>query len=200
MTLEEIRAEIERLPRTLNRVPDAVNETERPAPETRKPASPVPTPLDVVSRQGRLLMRLTASSESVEGRMRDLTRLAERQSAETEALRVERRKADERARQFAMETIRLIDTLDRLQVALAAKSDPLAEEAASAQRDAARRLAALGVTEIPCSGIADGRLHESVDTSPAPPGTPRYTILSAVRRGWQCGPDILRRACVITAD
>lgn len=197
MTREEIRAEIERLPRTLN--PEN-GEDDTPSSPLRQPSGPGSTPLDVVSRQGRLLMRLTASSESVDGRIKELVRVAEKQAAEAETLRGERRRAEERARHFTLETIRLIDTLDRLQAALAAKEDPLADEAASAQRDAARRLTALGVTEIPCVGTSDGRLHESVDTVPAPPGTMRYTILSVVRRGWQSGADILRRACVITAD
>jgi molecular chaperone GrpE (heat shock protein) len=109
-----------------------------------------------------------------------------------------RRDAERRARQVALEAIHLMDALDWVQGALTARGDALAREVALAQRDCLRRLAAVGVTEIPCDGLMDGRLHEGVDTADGS-GKPQYHIISVVRRGYQCGPEVLRRAEVVTA-
>jgi molecular chaperone GrpE (heat shock protein) len=193
VTLAEIRAEIERLP-----APGGDYASATPASTA---ASPEASPLSVVSKQGRLILRLSASAETLEGRVRDLARQVEGQNAGADALRTEKRQAETRARQMALEAVHLMDVLDRTREALTARGDEtMAAEMATALRDGARRLAAVGVTEIPCAGLLDGRLHEGEDTVPAPHDTPRYHIVSVVRRGWQCGADVLRRASVITAD
>ena len=72
-----------------------------------------------------------------------------------------------------------------------------------ARRDGLRRLAGVGVSEIPASAGTpfDGRLHDAVESRPAPDGSPakQYEILAVVRPGYQRGTDVLRRASVVTA-
>lgn len=160
--------------------------------------SSLTSPLEVVARQGRLIMRLTAAVEAVEGRYRDVAVQMADRDAQIEEQREARREADRRLRQMAGEVIHLMDALDWVHNTLNAREDSLAREVAAAQRDCLRRLAAVGISEIPTQGQADGRLHEGVDTVETEE-TPQYHIVSVVRRGFQLGPEILRRAEVITA-
>jgi molecular chaperone GrpE (heat shock protein) len=165
----------------------------------------IASPLDIVTRQGRLILRLIAATEAVEGRYRELaaqnrdiaTQMAER-DGQIEEQREARKEADRRLRQMATEVIHLMDALDWVYTTLNAREDSLVRDVAAAQRDCLRRLAAVGITEIPTNGIADGRLHEGVDTTETSE-TEQYHIVSVVRRGFQLGPEILRRAEVITA-
>jgi molecular chaperone GrpE (heat shock protein) len=154
----------------------------------------------------------------LEARYRELTtqlreqgaqRDAEMQERETRIARLNaeiaeaKREGQEQTRKIALEAIRLMDVLDWTQAALRTRGEAAADlvpEVASAQRDCLRRLAAVGITEIPCQGMMDGRLHEGLETVPEAEATvPRYHIVRMVRRGWQCGADILRRAGVVTA-
>lgn len=156
------------------------------------------TPLQLVAKQGRVILRLSAATEAVEKRYKELAgQLAERDEHIKE-LSGARREAEKRVRQTALEAIYLMDALDWVQGALASQAHPLAREVAAAQRDCLNRLAALGISETPAVGVMDGRLHEGVDTVETDT-VPRYHIVSVVRRGYQWGADVLRRAEVITA-
>ena len=105
---------------------------------------------------------------------------------------------------MALEAIHLMDALDWAGGAAGAHGEEkLAREILSAQRDCLRRLAVLGVTEISAArgAVMDGRMHEGLDAIPATDDTadvPQYHILSLIRRGYQRGPDVLRRAGVAT--
>jgi molecular chaperone GrpE (heat shock protein) len=186
MTLSELQREIAALPSL------AVETAEGEAvPEET-------TPLQLVARQGRVILRLSAATESVEKRYHELAeRLAER-DGRIEELSAARREAEKRARQAALEAVHLMDALDWARDALEKQGHPLAKELAAAQRDCLSRMAALGIRETPGEGLMDGRLHEGVDTVETD-AVPRYHIVSVVRRGYQWGADVLRRAEVITA-
>jgi molecular chaperone GrpE (heat shock protein) len=187
MTLSELQREIAALP-TLS-----VEPSDEKAVTTEET-----TPLQLVSKQGRLILRLSAATEAMEARYKELAaRLSERDER-VEELTAARREAEKRARQVAQEAIHLMDALDWVQSALAAQGHPLAKELVSAQRDCLNRLAALGITEVPGEGMVDGRLHEGVDKVESS-DVPQYHIVSVVRRGFQWGTEILRRAEVITA-
>jgi molecular chaperone GrpE (heat shock protein) len=220
MTLDELQREIAALP--------AWNRDE----EAGVSSSPATTPLQIVSKQGRLLLRLSAATEAMEARSREMTeeltelRARADQEARNQAAREatalqKEREGERRTRQIALELIRLLDTLDWACQTLGAANGKSAtggtkrgagNEATAerdmvqnvvqtglegAKRDSLRRLAALGITEIGCDGPPDGRLHESVDTTESAT-LPPYHIVSVVRRGYQWGSDVLRRAEVIT--
>ncbi len=210
MTPVEIRREIDALP-----------DLTAPLPEGEGGAPGELSPLQVISRQGRLILRLSAAAEGLEARYKELAeRLKEREAqatADAEGLRRERdaarreaeearregretaRQAAEQARRVALEAVRLLDTLDWAEEAATARGDDaMARDIAAARRDARRRLAAAGVTEVPCEGMADGHLHEGLEAVTTD-AVPRYHIVRVLRRGWQMGPDVLRRAGVVTA-
>jgi molecular chaperone GrpE (heat shock protein) len=189
MTLSDIQREIAALPELTVETPEG---------DDQEDGSKTASPLQIVSKQGRLILRLSAATEAMEARYRELSGQLDERDRRIMELGEAKRDAERRARQAVLEAIHLMDALDWIQEALAARGDALAREVALAQRDCARRLAAVGVTEIPCDGLMDGRLHEGVDTA-ADTGKPKYYIISVVRRGYQCGPEVLRRAGVITA-
>lgn len=162
------------------------------------PAPAAATPLQVISRQGRLILKLSAAAESLDARYKELSERGRAQEARLEAAEEAARAARSQARQAALEAIRLMDALDWVQTALAGAGHPLAAEVASAQRDCLRRLAALGLTEVPAEGPMDGRLHEGLEAVETD-AVPQYHIVRVLRRGWQMGPDVLRRAGVVTA-
>jgi molecular chaperone GrpE (heat shock protein) len=190
MTLSDIQREIAALPKlTAEVLPDGSGS---------EGGGEAVSPLQIVSKQGRLILRLSAATEAMEARYRELSAQLDERDQRIAKLGEAKRDAERRVRQVALEAIHLMDALDWVHGALAARSDALAHDVLLAQRDCARRLVAVGVTEIPCDGLMDGRLHEGVDTA-EDTGKPRYYIVSVVRRGYQCGPDVLRRAEVITA-
>ena len=192
MTLSDIQREIAALPNL---------EVERDASAA---VAATASPLQIVSKQGRLILRLSASVTAMEAYCRELGERLGAHSARMGDLAEEKRAAEARARQIALEAIRVMDALDWVGEALAARpegGDPLAGEVASARRDCLRRLAAVGITEVPCQGAMDGRLHEGLETTPGPlAGKARYDIVSVLRRGYQCGADVLRRAGVVTVE
>jgi molecular chaperone GrpE (heat shock protein) len=190
MTLSDIQREIAALPEL---TADAL-----PAGSGTEGGGEATSPLQIVSKQGRLILRLSAATEAMEARYRELSGQLEERDRRLAESSEAKREAERRARQMALEAIHLMDALDWVQGALVARGDALACDVLLAQRDCARRLAAVGVTEIPCDGLMDGRLHEGVDTA-EDTGKPQYHIVSVVRRGYQCGPEVLRRAEVITA-
>jgi molecular chaperone GrpE (heat shock protein) len=206
MTLDEIRSAIAALPSTLPPAEDRADATmDRPDGGGAAAEPMVADPLQVVSRQGRLILRLSAALEALEGRTRDLAdgERALRADAEraTEALHA----AERRSRQLALEAVHLLDALDGTAETSLARGDArLAAQVTAAQRDCLRRLAALGISEIPAprGSAMDGRLHEGLEAVPATDasaeGVPRYHIVALLRRGYQWGADVLRRAGVAT--
>ena len=155
--------------------------------------------LQIVSRQGRLLMKLSASAESLDRRYENLAlQIVEREKDLEEAIQ-EKKDAQHSARQIALSAIQLMDALDWVHDSLKnLGQETFARDVEAAQRDCLRRLAGVGVTEIFVTGVFDGRFHEGVETVSAP-NVPQYHIVRAVRRGFQLGLDILRRADVVTA-
>jgi len=156
-------------------------------------------PLAVIARQGRLILRLTAAVEAMESRVKD------QEGARQEAV-VARSAADdagEETRRVLREVaLPLMDALDFAAETAATRGDAgLSDALAGARRDGLRRLATVGVARIPATPGTpfDGRLHEAVETRPAPPGMDRYVILAVVRPGYQRGTEILRSATVITS-
>lgn len=192
LTLSDIQREIAALPPTLS--VEGVEAAEANAPAGN-------AALQIVARQGRLILKLSAAAESLEARYHALAEQTQAQNERVNALSEEARQAQKRTRQVSLEAIRLMDALDWVGEALEARGqDALLSPLRSAQRDCLRRLASAGITEIPCAGQLDGHLHEAVGTGKAADeDTPRYHIVSVVQRGYQCGPDILRRAKVVTA-
>lgn len=199
MTLAEILREISALPATLPEVAEAAGGGGADA----APGSSAP--LQVISKQGRLILRLSASLEALEARYKELAEEGKAWRTQAETAAEAARVSERRARQTALEAIHLMDALDWVSESVRARGEEkFAEQIAAAQRDCLRRLAAVGVTEIPAprGSEMDGRLHEGLDAvtaTGADSDVPRYHILSLVRRGYQQGPDVLRRAGVITA-
>jgi molecular chaperone GrpE (heat shock protein) len=148
---------------------------------------------------------MTAAVEALEVRTRELADDAKRQREQADDAAEALRLSQQRGRQMALEAIHLMDALDWVAESVAARGDAkFAREIVSAQRDCLRRLAAVGVSEIPAprGAVMDGRLHEGLDSVPAEgdnTDVPRYHILSLARRGYQSGTDVLRRAGVVTA-
>lgn len=163
--------------------------------------SPGEGPLSVIARQGRLILRLTAAVEATEARLKkqEETRT---ELTTAEALAVQ---AQEETRRVLRETaLPLMDALDFAATAASTHGDnALATAIAGARRDGLRRLAGVGISEIPATvgSPFDGRLHEAVESRPAPPSSaiPQYAILAVIRPGYQRGTDILRRTMVVTA-
>ena len=158
-------------------------------------------PLSVIARQGRLILRLTAAVEATEARLKT----QEESRAEIMDAQTLAGQAQEETRRVLRETaLPLMDALDFAATAATTHGDTvLANAIAGARRDGLRRLAGVGIGEIPATigSPFDGRLHEAVESRPAPPGSPipQYAILAVVRPGYQRGTDILRRTTVITA-
>lgn len=162
---------------------------------------PVPTdPMEIVARHGRLLLRLSAATEGLEARYRELAELRRGDDALLEEAREEARQARQQARRLALESVRLMDALDWVYDALSHRGDTLAAQVASARRDCMRHLAAVGITEVPADGRMDGRLHEGLESVAGGSEVPQYHIVSVVRRGYQLGSDVLRRTEVTTAE
>lgn len=196
--LENIRARIAALPERLR----VEGEDDEPTPTD-------PTkdgPLAIIARQGRLILRLTAASEATDARLKSLSESYEAVNAHLQAARDATERAEEETRRVLREAlIPLMDSIDFSALAAAKRGDAkLAEAIAGARRDGLRRLATVGVSEIPAEPgtMFDGRLHEAVEARPAPPENPvpRYAILSVVRPGFQRGTEVLRRTTVITAE
>jgi molecular chaperone GrpE (heat shock protein) len=190
MTLSDLQREIAALPTLMPPQTEAKGKAEGEV--------SIASPLDIVARQGRLILRLIAATEAVEGRYREIAAQMVERDGQIESQMEARKEADRRLRQMATEVIHLMDALDWVHTTLNAREDSLVRDVAAAQRDCLRRLAAVGITEIPTEGMVDGRLHEGVDTTETSE-TPQYHVVSVVRRGFQLGPEILRRAEVITA-
>jgi len=195
--LETIRRAIAALPERLS----IVGEEEEGANIPRTDG-----PLSVIARQGRLILRLTAATEAMEGRMKALVATQEQEQQALREAQEATRWAESSLRLIARDaTLPLMDALDWAQEAANARGDKtLSDSLAAAVRDGLRRLAAVGITEIPApiGGTFDGRLHEAVEARQPTPGSgiARYAILFVVRRGYQRGTEILRRTTVITAD
>ena len=195
MTLEDIQREIAALPPTLSPPLTALGSEAIPGTNGS---------LKVVSKQGRLILRLAAAVEGLEARTRELADEAKTHRKQAEEAAEALRLSERRERLMALEAIHLMDALDWAGEATGARGeDKLAREILSAQRDCLRRLAVLGVTEIGAArgAVMDGRLHEGLDSTPAGDDNadvPQYHILSLVRRGYQLGPDVLRLAGVTT--
>jgi hypothetical protein len=122
--------------------------------------------LAVIARQGRLILRLTASVEATEARLKRQEEVrSELDAAQTAAVQ-----AEEETRRVLRETVlTLMDALDFAGIAANAHDNSvLANTIAGARRDGLRRLAAAGVGEIPATiGTPfDRRLHESVESRP----------------------------------
>lgn len=197
LDLETIRRAIAALPEQLRVAGD---EEETPA------ANRTDGPLAVIARQGRLILRLSAATEAMEGRLKTLV---ENQAQEQQALR-EAREATHQAEAMTRQIVReavlpLMDALEWAQEVAATRNDrALIDSLAAAARDGLRRLSAAGITEIPApiGGTFDGRLHEAVEAQAAPLGSgiARYAVLAVVRRGYQRGTEVIRRTTVITAE
>ncbi len=206
---ESVDAPLLRVPETLIHAIDAPGATDDES-EGVPTADPTADLLAASSRQGRLLLRLVASTDTL---MQKNDRLAERMDAwevrarnilstVEKADRANQTASDEQLYRMAGEAIFFMDVLQNAyEAASASKNANLTRELASALKNGARRLASQGVCEIPCpiGEPPDGRLHESVDTAKAPVGSARYGIVGIVRRGWQIGTHVLRRAQVVTA-
>ncbi len=196
LTLEDIQREILALPPSLP-LPFAAGGSEA--------VKPPESPLQIISKQGRLILRMTAAVEALESRTRELADDAKRQRQQAEDTAEALRLSQQHGRQMALEAIHLMDALDWVAESVAARGEErFAREVVSAQRDCLRRLAAVGVSEIPAArgAVMDGRLHEGLDSVPSEgedAEVPQYHILSLARRGYQSGPDVLRRAGVVTA-
>lgn len=166
-----------------------------PTSEAGVPASP----LGIVSKQGRLLLRLGAATEALDSRysaLADLSAAQETRLASAENARID---AEASARQTALVAIQIMDALDWIYDRLLSLGlAEAAQEVEAARRDCLRRLAGVGISEIPAQDAFDGRLHEGLETAKAE-GVSVYHIVRVARRGFQCGPDILRRAGVVTA-
>ncbi|MBC8137037.1 MAG: nucleotide exchange factor GrpE [Fibrella sp.] len=190
--LQTLRERIAALPEKLRVEGDDDNGTD---------VSKTDGPLHVIARQGRLILRLTAAVEATETRLKTQEEMgASLATAQTAAAQ-----AEEETRRVLRETaLPLMDALDFAATAASTSGDAaLANAIAGARRDGLRRLAGVGISEIPATSgtLFDGRLHEAVESRPAPPGSSiaQYAILAVVRPGYQRGTDILRRATVITA-
>jgi len=192
MTLEDIQREIAALPTALPNSGDVAAE------------EPGAGPLQIVSKQGRLILRLSAAMEGLDSRIKQLAEESKTADARAEATADSLRNCERRARQMALECVHLMDALDWVHEATVVRGDgAMAAQIRSAQRDCLRRLAAVGITEIPAvrGGVMDGRLHEGLEAVPASAenaDVPQYHILELVRRGYQSGTDVLRRADVKT--
>lgn len=193
MTLSDIAREVAALPTLL-----VEGEENGDAPAT----APIAAPLAALSRQGRLLLRLTASTDALAQKSDALVQTGQK------AVHAAQAAADDRLFRMANEAVFLMDVLQNAHEAAAVRANEnnaLANELASALRSGARRLAAQGVCEIPCpvGEPPDGLLHESVDTveagSDGTQSVTRYGVVGVVRRGWQIGNHVLRRAQVVTA-
>ena len=191
-SLESLRERIAALPARLRVVGDEEGDT----------AKPGDAPLAIIARQGRLILRLTAAIEGTEARLK--TQEAERRTrADLEGAVAQ---AEEETRRVLRETaLPLMDALDfAAQVARTREDSGLIDALAAARRDGVKRLAGVGISEIPATpGTAfDGRLHDAVESRPAPDGSVsrQYDILETIRPGYQRGTDVLRRASVITAE
>jgi molecular chaperone GrpE (heat shock protein) len=168
----------------VNELPSLLfNEEARPLSE--------PNPMQIVARQGKQILKLNATYNELAKQIGEQNSRLDEASDENQVLR-------RRVQQSAETLIHLVDALEWTQEVLQKRNDPLAPEVESALRDGLRRLANLGISEIPTSGKFDGNLHEGVGTVPITDQTPAYNVVSVVRRGYQMGPDILRRAEVIT--
>ena len=157
---------------------------------------------EAVSRQGRTVLRLAAAVEGLTGQsaalerwVRDTLTLARARERDLEdALNVSRGET----RLVALEAVRVLDALEWACAAARNRKDAEAlERFEAARKDCVRRLSAVGIAEIPAEGELDGRLHEGVGTKRSR-RVPQYHIASVVRRGWQRGGDVLRRAQVET--
>ncbi|MGC4045559.1 MAG: nucleotide exchange factor GrpE [Armatimonas sp.] len=158
---------------------------------------------EAVGRQGRTVLRMAAAVEGLTGQAQSLERWVRDTLTLTRARERELEDAlaysKQETSQVALEAIRIVDALEWARDAAKARKD---EEALAlfdtARQDCIRRLAAVGVTEIPTEGEFDGRLHESLGVRKTKK-VPQYHIVSVARRGWLRGSDVLRRAQVETA-
>lgn len=183
----DIQHELQLLPATLGA-----------APPEDDPAKAGQAPLQILSKQGRMVMRLTASVDALTTRHDTLAQQLTERNEEFERLEQRYEAAQRQAQQASMAAIQILDALDWAHGALSAVGDPRAKELEAAQRDSLRRLAAAGINEIPCEGEIDGKLHEAMETVTSE-DVPRYHIVRVIRRGFQSGTEILRRAGVVTA-
>jgi len=197
MTLD-IRREIEALP-DLRVTGDEDNAGDAAAADGV--AGTEPSALQVVSKQGRLILRLSASTEALDQRYAQLARQLDERDARIEQITEEQRQAGRRVRQAALAAVHLMDALDWVyQSLLQMGQETFARDVEAAQSDCLRRLATAGLAEVPCNGPLDGHLHEGVGMIPAgEAGKPPYHIVRVVRRGFLAGSDVLRRAEVVTA-
>lgn len=183
----DIQHELQLLPATLGA-----------APPEDDPAKAGQAPLQILSKQGRMVMRLTASVDALTTRHDALAQQLTERNEEFERLEQRYDAAQRQAQQASMAAIQILDALDWAHGALSASNDPRAKDLEAAQRDSLRRLAAAGINEIPCEGEIDGKLHEAME-SVATEDVSRYHIVRVIRRGFQSGTEILRRAGVVTA-
>ncbi len=162
-------------------------------------AAATATPLGIVSKQGRLLLRLGAATEALDSRYGFLAEQIAAQDARLTRAEDARRDAEIRSRQAALTAIQIMDALDWVHDRLLSLDlAEAAQETDAARLDCLRRLAGAGISEIPAQDVFDGRLHEGLETASSQ-DIPTYHIVRVVRRGFQIGPDILRRAGVVTA-
>ena len=192
VSLQALREQIAALPPSLH-----------VAGEEPDDAKTTDAPLAIIARQGRLIMRLTAAVEGTEARLK-AQEVAKAPAAHDWEWELAQAK-EEATRILREAVLPLMDALDfAAQMSQNREDIGLTKSLAAARRDGLRRLAAVGVSEIPATAGTpfDGRLHESVESRPAPDGSPAkpYEILSVVRPGYQIGAEVLRRTTVITAQ
>jgi molecular chaperone GrpE (heat shock protein) len=157
------------------------------------------SPLQIVSKQGRLIMRLSASSEALNQRYEELVKQQTERGERMVKLEDACHEAERRAKQVSLTAIQLMDALDWVHEALLQNGqETFARDVEAAQKDCLRRLASVGITEIAATGLFDGSFHEGLDTEASSEG-PKYHIVKVIRRGFQNGAEILRRAGVVTA-
>jgi len=183
-----VQEEIQRLP-----LLGGAKETGEQAPEAGI------SPLQIVSKQGRLIMRLSASTEALDQRYQELIRQQAERDEHVGKLEDARGTAERQVKQVSLAAIQLMDALDWVHASLLQQGQNIfALDVEAAQKDCLRRLSDVGITEIGAEGLFDGRLHEGLDTQVSA-DVPQYHIVKVLRRGFQNGPEILRRTSVVTS-
>lgn len=156
-------------------------------------------PLQIISRQGRIIMRMGASIENVEQRLLDHQRQLDERDRRIGALEDMEFEARRKARNAALAAIHIMDAQDWVYESLISQGQTaFAAEVQASLKDCLNKLAAAGIVAVPCEGEVDGRIHEVIETVEEE-GTPPHHIARVHRRGYLYGTEVLRPAQVATA-
>jgi hypothetical protein len=159
-----------------------------------------PSPMQMVSKLGRNIMRVSLSAEALDKRYTELSEQLKERDERIHALADGKQAAEREARAAAMAAIHVMDALDWLSETATEHGDrELIRSVHAAQRDCLRKLAAAGLSEIPADGPFDGALHESIDTAQME-GRPGATISSkSCGAAFKRGGDSAARGVVTAA-